>query len=171
MQGTLFFSHWLLTGLTVAPGAGGDHQVHAVGLDQLGRDLGRVLLIGLAVFFQDFDGISCAVDRDAAGNRLADSGEDEIVAFAKAGEGAGARADEANLERAACGAGGFSEEQVRLQRPPPRRLPRSPVGSAGGWLLRGFLCAASVRFSTGHSCALSHQEDPARLQRVSVLDL
>ncbi len=83
-----------------------------IGFNQLGRDFGRVLLIGLAVFFQDFDGISCAVDRDAAGNRFANSGENKIVAFAEAGEGAGARADEADLERPACGAGGFSEEQV-----------------------------------------------------------
>jgi len=40
---------------------------------------------------------------------------------------------------------------------------------AAGWL-RGFLCAASVRFSTGRSCALSHQRIRA-LQRVSVAGL
>src|SRR5579859_530598 len=100
-------------GIDGGAGAGGDHQIHVVGFDQVGGDFSRVFLIGLAVLFDDLNGIRRAVDQYAVRNGFADSGEDKVVAFTEAGENARARADETDLERAACGSRGFSEEQMR----------------------------------------------------------
>ena len=62
IQGTLFFSHWSLTGLTVAPVL--EATIRSTWSDLIRSEAisGRVFLIGLGIFFDDFDGIGRAVD-------------------------------------------------------------------------------------------------------------
>ena len=90
--------------------------------------------IGLGVLVDDLDVVGLAADGEALGERLAGEFEHVAVGFAEAGERAGARADEADLERrirprgeGAVRAGGHGEATAPADTNSPRRDIGSPV--------------------------------------------
>ena len=111
----------------------GQHQVDLVGVDQRLGELAGARRIGLRVAIEDFDGVGLAADREARRERLAHEVEHVAVGLAEAGERAGARADEADLERVLAPAAKRARAARRARgRPRPRRrAPRRDRRRAG----------------------------------------
>ena len=86
-------------GIDGVRGAGHQHHVDLIRLDQLRRYLSAAILAGLAVFHQDLDLPRGAARMDAPLDDLANRVKDKVVGFSKGRKGARLRADIANLDR------------------------------------------------------------------------
>ena len=75
------------------------HHVDLVGIDQRLRQLAGARWIGLGVAIEDFDAVGLVADLQPGGQRFTGEFENIAVGLAKSAELAGARADEADLER------------------------------------------------------------------------
>ena len=75
------------------------HHVDLVGIDQRLRQLAGARRIGLGVAIEDVDPVGLVADLEARSQRLAGEFEHIAVGLAEPAERAGARADEADLER------------------------------------------------------------------------
>ncbi len=80
-------------------GRGADHQIDLVLEDQLGRDLGGAVRVGLGVPGQDLDRIGPPADLDAAADRSPGIGEHKPVGLTERCQRPGLRADETDLYR------------------------------------------------------------------------
>ena len=108
------------------------HHVDLVGIDQRLGQLTGARRIGLGVAIEDFDAIGLVANLQPGGQRLAREFENIAVGLAEPAKLAGARADEADLERRlgargesavraggsreACGAGGHDQSAPRYRR-------------------------------------------------------
>ena len=91
-----------------------EHQVDGLVVDQVLGELAGARWVRLRVLVENFDTVFLAAELDAVGQRLAGKIEHVAVGLAKAGKRAGARADEADLQRfGALGEGRASAERER----------------------------------------------------------
>ena len=105
MHGTPAASHASATGIDRLGSRDDQHHVDLVGVDERLRQLAGARRIGLGVPVEDLDRIGLVADLQARRQRLAGDLENIAVGLAEPAERAGARADEADLERrlGACG--------------------------------------------------------------------
>ncbi len=140
MQGTPAASQASATGLIVSGVEIDQHHVDLVGIDQRLRQLSGARGIGLGVAIEDFDAIGLVADLEPGGQRLASEFENIAVGLAEPAKLAGARADEADLERrlgprgeSAIRAGGGREAAALADTISPRRdIGRPPRVDDGG---------------------------------------
>ena len=158
MHGTSSISHWVETGLVVS-GVEATSIRSILSLDdQLLRDLGGAVRIGLAVLDDDLDRHGGVADLDAALGRLLEIGDDEIVGLGEGGERPGLRRDVAELDRA------------RLR---DRRRLRQPTDERGARCGRVFQERAAIdrMAMSSHWCrGRSSARPPLWMRRISIVD-